>query len=114
MWRAVLRSGRRHYLCRAIPLTAQTGAPLSTPTLLVIERPGASQTALSRFATEFHLTRRQLDLVNLLARGFTNKQIASALGLSAHTVKTHLRFIMVKLGISTRAGILGTLITRMA
>jgi DNA-binding CsgD family transcriptional regulator len=113
-WRGVLRSGRRQYLCRAIPLTTQSGVPLDTPTLLLIERPGASQMALSRLATDFHLTTRQVELVDLLARGLTNKQIANAMGLSAHTVKTHLHFIMVKLRISTRAGIVGALITRMA
>jgi DNA-binding CsgD family transcriptional regulator len=112
-WRAFLRSGRRHYLCRAIPLTPQTAAPLGTPTLLLIERPRASQTALSRLATDFHLTRREVELVSLLARGLTNKQIASAMGLSAHTVKTHLHFTMLKLKISTRAGIVGALVTHM-
>jgi DNA-binding NarL/FixJ family response regulator len=112
-WCAFLRSGRRHYLCRAIPLTAQAAAPLTTPTLLLIERPRASHTALARLATDFHLTRREVELVSLLARGLTNKQIATAMGLSAHTVKTHLHFTMVKLKISTRAGIVGALITHM-
>jgi DNA-binding CsgD family transcriptional regulator len=113
-WRAVLRSGRRHYRCRAIPFVAQTTVPLSMPTLLLIERPGASQTTLSRMATDFHLTARQVELVSLLARGLTNKQIAGVLSLSAHTVKTHLHVIMVKLGTSTRAGVVGALIARMA
>jgi DNA-binding NarL/FixJ family response regulator len=112
-WHALLRSGRRHYLCRAIPLTTQTAVPLSTPTLLLIERPSASQTALSRLATDFRLTRRQVELVSLLARGLTNKQIASVMGLSAHTVKTHLHVTMIKLKISTRAGIVGAIVTHM-
>jgi DNA-binding CsgD family transcriptional regulator len=112
-WRAFLRSGRRHYLCRAIPLTPQTAVDLRTPTLLLIERPRASQTALSRLATDFHLTKREVELVSLLARGLTNKQIASTIGVSAHTVKTHLHFTMLKLKISTRAGIVGALITHM-
>jgi DNA-binding NarL/FixJ family response regulator len=99
-------------VCRAVPLTAQTAAPLSTPTLLLIERPRAYHSTVSRLATDFHLSKRQMELVNLLALGLTNKQIASAMRLSTHTVKTHLRLIMTKLGISTRTGVLGALIAR--
>jgi DNA-binding NarL/FixJ family response regulator len=40
------------------------------------------------------LTRRQLELVGLVARGMTNKEIAASLNLSEFTVKNHLRRIM--------------------
>jgi len=40
------------------------------------------------------LTRRQLELVGLVARGLTNKEIAASLNLSEFTVKNHIRRIM--------------------
>jgi DNA-binding NarL/FixJ family response regulator len=40
------------------------------------------------------LTHRQIELVDLLAKGMTNKQIAANLNLSEFTVKNHLRRIM--------------------
>jgi len=40
------------------------------------------------------LTRRQLELVSLVAQGMTNKEIAANLNLSEFTVKNHIRRIM--------------------
>lgn len=41
-----------------------------------------------------YLTQRQLELVNLVAKGLTNKEIAANLHLSEFTVKNHIRRIM--------------------
>ena len=48
------------------------------------------------------LTERQLEVARLAARGLTDREIADELGLSPHTVHTHLRNIFVRLGISSR------------
>lgn len=48
------------------------------------------------------LTSRELEVVQLLADGLTNKEIAHRLGISDHTVKFHLNGIMGKLGVETR------------
>ena len=48
------------------------------------------------------LTRRELEVLRLLARGKTNQEIARSLGLSALTVKTHVQRIIAKLGVSDR------------
>jgi DNA-binding NarL/FixJ family response regulator len=49
------------------------------------------------------LTRREKDVVRLVAEGFGNREIAQQLGLSAHTVKNYLFNIFEKLGISSRS-----------
>jgi predicted ATPase/DNA-binding CsgD family transcriptional regulator len=51
------------------------------------------------------LTRREQDVVALVARGMSNSQIAAALVISARTVETHVQHIMDKLGCGTRAQI---------
>ena len=43
---------------------------------------------------KYCLTRRQLELIGLVERGLTNKEIAANLNLSEFTVKNHLRRIM--------------------
>jgi len=48
------------------------------------------------------LTARQLEVLRLVARGRTNREIATALTLSEHTVARHLQNIYASLGVSSR------------
>nr|MBN2278789.1 response regulator transcription factor [candidate division Zixibacteria bacterium] len=48
------------------------------------------------------LTRRELDVVNLIARGMSNKEIANELHIAVHTVKSHVHNILEKLALHTR------------
>jgi two-component system, NarL family, response regulator YdfI len=48
------------------------------------------------------LTERELELLDLLAEGISNKLIAHRLSISEHTVKTHVASIFAKLGVSSR------------
>jgi predicted ATPase/DNA-binding SARP family transcriptional activator/DNA-binding CsgD family transcriptional regulator len=48
------------------------------------------------------LTRREQEVAVLVARGLTNRQIASALTLSEHTIATHIRNVLKKLGLDSR------------
>lgn len=52
--------------------------------------------------TTFGLTPRELEVVKLVVSGGTNKDIASALGISEETVKRHLTHTFDKTGVSTR------------
>lgn len=49
-----------------------------------------------------HLTRRELEIIELVSKGLQNKSIASQLGLSEFTVKIHLHNIITKLGAHNR------------
>ena len=51
------------------------------------------------------ITNREIDIIKLIAQGNTNKQIADQLFLSTHTVNTHRKNIMSKLGVNNTAGI---------
>jgi two-component system response regulator NreC len=48
------------------------------------------------------LTKREASVVNLLAQGYTNRQIAEELGLSVRTAEAHRASIMGKLGLKSR------------
>ncbi len=48
------------------------------------------------------LSDRELEVLNLIAEGQSNKLIAHSLGISEHTVKTHVASILAKLGAGSR------------
>jgi DNA-binding CsgD family transcriptional regulator len=48
-------------------------------------------------------TRRELDILELIAHGLENHEIAERLGISTETVKTHVRHLLAKLGARNRA-----------
>lgn len=47
-------------------------------------------------------TRRELEVVTLLAKGLSNREIAGHLFISEHTVRNHLGHVFAKLGASSR------------
>jgi len=49
-----------------------------------------------------HLSSRELDVIKLAAKGFTNKEIADKLHLSYRTVEGHMRDVFNKLGVGSR------------
>jgi two-component system response regulator DevR len=49
------------------------------------------------------LTEREREVLTLVARGFTNKQIADELFVSEKTARNHVSHILVKLGLSRRS-----------
>lgn len=67
-------------------------------------RPGESErhTSGSRGAPFEDLTNREIDVLMLLQRRLSNKEVASRLGISAATVKTHTLNLYRKLGVHSR------------
>ena len=56
----------------------------------------------SLLVDEFHLTKRELEVLTLIARGRTNQQIATTLFITAGTVRVHVHAILHKLNVSDR------------
>jgi DNA-binding CsgD family transcriptional regulator len=63
---------------------------------------GQPRTDASRDLVE-PLTSREHDVLEQMAAGLSNRQIATALGISEHTVKFHVSAILGKLGVSSRS-----------
>jgi len=51
------------------------------------------------------LTPREREVAELIARGYTNPQIAAELTITRETAKTHVSRILWKLGVSSRADV---------
>jgi DNA-binding NarL/FixJ family response regulator len=58
------------------------------------------------------LSERELRVLMLLVKGFTNGQIAKELGISVETVRTHISHALGKTGLRTRAGLVGRALGR--
>ena len=59
-----------------------------------------------------HLTARQLEILALIDRGLSNKEIARRLRIELPTVKNHVHNILDKLGVGRRADAIATLKAR--
>lgn len=58
------------------------------------------------------LSERETDVLRLIALGHTNAEIAEKLYISVRTVETHRAHILQKLGISSRAELVGCALAR--
>lgn len=52
-----------------------------------------------------HLTNRELQVVNMIAKGHSNKKIGNELGISESTVKVHVKHILNKTNLRTRVDV---------
>ena len=59
---------------------------------------------------KYSLTKRELDVMEMIMSGASNKLIASELTLGLATVKTHLQHIFQKMDVSSRAALLSKVI----
>lgn len=60
----------------------------------------------------FGLTDQEEAVAQLISRGLTNKEAASELGISVHTIKDYVKKVMKKLGVNTRSAITAKMMTR--
>lgn len=97
----LLKADRLETILRGIDEALAGGAPLNSHIARMI---------LSTFNTvrperpETDLTERERETLSLLAKGFIKKEIADQLGVSYHTVDTHVRNIYVKLKVHNLSG----------
>jgi len=99
--RAVLRrecSGRQ--LAAAVQAAAAGLNVLEPEALHTLLR--SSTESIELEPGEEELTRRETEVLHMMSEGLSNREIASTLGISEHTVKFHITSIFGKLGTSSR------------
>jgi len=103
------QSARRTYHCHSFPLhlNGNSQVPNYPAFVLLLERATSGATQLAETCVRFNLTPREQETVKFLFEGLTSKEIANRMEISANTVKAFLRLVMVKMGVSTRSGIVG-------
>jgi DNA-binding CsgD family transcriptional regulator len=93
-------------LLRAFGLPDHGGIQQARILILMEEVAQRKERTAEKARERFHLTAREQDVVRSLARGHTNKEIATALGITEQTVKEHMKHIMEKTRCTTRTGII--------
>ena len=101
----LLKEAPRAELVRAVQAAARGEAVLSpsvaTRLLGQVRKPAAAP-----------LSQRELEVLELIARGSTNREAAKRLFISETTVKTHLLHVYAKLGVNDRAAAVATAFSR--
>jgi len=94
-----------------IALGIWVGLKLSRPKTIVqtqtiikeVQVPAANMTAMPLSSpSDFNISRREYEVLQLLARGMSNQEIAGNMFVSENTVKTHLSNLYFKLDVKRR------------
>ena len=107
-----ITSGKRSYRCRVIYLTSRSNEFIQPHAALLLERITRRVVDTSLLAALYHVTPRERESVELLIQGLTNKEIGARLQISPNTVRAFLRTTMMKMGVSTRSGIVGKILEK--
>ena len=97
----LLKDAPRSELYRAVRAAARGEAVLSPPVATRVLRAARSD--------EPSLSAREIEILELVARGTTNREAAERLFISEATVKTHLIHIFEKLGVETRSAVVAVM-----
>lgn len=91
----ISKSSRKDEIISAVYATARGEQYICerTSKILFGDRPAITETGEAP-----SLSSRETEIVHLIAKGLTNKEIAERLYLSVHTIKTHRKNIIKKLG----------------
>lgn len=104
----VLKDAEDLDVARFISDLRQGGSPMSPMVarklLLRVQQPATAAPEAQRAdaVAEVGLTARELEALDLIARGYTYREIATLLSLSVGTVQTHIKHIYAKLSVHTR------------
>jgi DNA-binding NarL/FixJ family response regulator len=109
--RRALEAGARGYLLKDMLLTEVIRA------VRAVHRgerviPHAVAARLAEFPERSDLTERELEVLQLVARGLSNKEAARAIGRTDETIKIHLKNVFAKLGVADRTEAVTVAITR--
>jgi DNA-binding CsgD family transcriptional regulator len=106
-----VRIGGCDYNCRAYMMKRPENGIIAEPVMVVhLQRASYPHNAIRRVASEYHLTDREQEALLGISMGLTSKELAKRMSISPNTVKTFLRTIMIKMGVTTRTGILSKLL----
>ena len=99
------------YKREAFELLLRLAASSASPQTAVAQGgPEATELRALNICHNYHLSQREGEAVRFLIEGLANKEIAARMGISPDTVKVFLRLAMMKMGVSSRSGIMSKFI----
>lgn len=99
--------GTTAYLCRSYLLETRSGQLTELSFMaLHLERVAGAQEAIQDAIAMYNLTEREEQTLKGILMGLSTKEVADQMSISPNTVKAFTRLIMIKLGVTTRWGII--------
>jgi DNA-binding NarL/FixJ family response regulator len=99
----ILKDGSSQYIADSILELVHGGAPISPAIARHLLRRFRELSPPVRAPDAPGLTGREQEVLGLLVKGFTFAEIGDLLGISAHTVTTHVKHIYAQLAVRSRA-----------
>jgi len=106
-----LQAGARSYIIKGMPHEALVGAVRRVHAGGQFLPPPVSRALFSRIPNS-ELSAREREVLNLIVRGKSNKEIAAALGITESTVKCHVSVILMRLNVTDRTQAVVTALRR--
>jgi len=104
-----IQLGSHMYICRIhVARSSVNGFPGGV-TVLHLMRELSMDDALVQFGAKYHLTSREQQTLRGVLSGLTSKEVAEQMNISPNTVKSFLRLVMGKVGVSSRTGLVAKL-----
>lgn len=110
--RVGFRVGKHLFSCRTYVVEPKNGLLSRALLALHLTRESQVQDALHEVGIEYHLTDREQEALVGISMGLTSKELADQMSISPNTVKAFTRLIMLKMGVTTRTGILGKVLEK--
>lgn len=106
----VLQGDDSPYALRAFHIGHDAEKKNPTHIMVMVERIAAThEPDFMKAKLEFDLSKREIEVVRFICRGFGNKAIAEEMFISEYTVKDHIKSIMRKMNVSTRSEMIARL-----
>lgn len=102
-------TGAGRFLVRCTFLGAGT-IGRSSVVLVIVDRAEAEPLCAAELHRRFQLTKQEIVVSQLLARGHSNSEVARELGISIHTARRHAERVLMKLGVHSRARVAAKLV----
>lgn len=106
-----IQSFRRKYSVKGAVLQSYYEEKKEKSYIFILQRFVPEDLNLLKIFRKYQLSNREKEIVKLLIHGKGNKQIAYSLGLSQNTIKSYMKLLMRKLGVSNRSGIVAAILS---
>ena len=104
------QAGRREYICYVFPITFCCTGSEEPVFALILQRSSSADETVYRVASQFNLTEREREALQGISIGLSSKELATRMRISPNTVKVYLHLVMVKMGVTSRAGIVAKIL----
>jgi DNA-binding CsgD family transcriptional regulator len=98
------------YVCRSYLVESEDGVLSGRLVALHLERAAMGDLAIQDISAKYRLSEREEETLKGVLMGLSTKEVADQMHISPNTVKAYMRLIMIKLGVTTRWGVIAKVV----